>query len=249
MLQEEDAERLLEILKKVANSETSIVDDSPFSLLFYQSKGVNGAQLGDLYYKELLEKKILIRENQLVYATVRVVSFRGNYFMVDSPHIASRGGVKGFYSNNFDSLIKFIDEGIFTLIEKKDSSYLQYDRIYRIDMLREVVVIDTLGFVPVKDSLFKDDNEYKSMYKVPIEGVDANFTINSDIIIKNNYRVPVFEVKVLKNIILFDQDKDLLKQENETVSVDAVNGPAIVLGSMVEVSANGNWPTIFDARK
>tara|TARA_B110000459_G_scaffold152221_1_gene166130 strand:- start:178 stop:555 length:378 start_codon:yes stop_codon:yes gene_type:complete len=53
--------------------------------------------------------------------------------------------VTGIYSNNFDSLIKFVDEGIFTLIEKRDSSYLEYDRTYRIDMLREVVVIDTLG--------------------------------------------------------------------------------------------------------
>ncbi len=157
--------------------------------------------------------------------------------------------VKGFYANNFDSLIKFVNEGIFTLIEKKDSSYLQYDRIYRIDMLREVVVIDTLGFVPVKDSLFRNGNDYQEMNKVPIEGIDANFVIDSDIIIKNNYRVPVFEVKVLKNVILFDQDKDLLKQENETVSVDGVNGPAIILGSLVEVSTNGNWPTIFDAKK
>ena len=33
--------------------------------------------------------------------------------------------VKGFYANNFDSLIKFIDNGIFTLIEKRDSSYLE----------------------------------------------------------------------------------------------------------------------------
>ena len=45
-------------------------------------------------------------------------------------------------------------KGMFTLIEKRDSSYLEYDRTYRIDMLREVVVIDTLGTVPVKDSLF-----------------------------------------------------------------------------------------------
>lgn len=157
--------------------------------------------------------------------------------------------VKGFYANNFDSLIKFVDEGIFTLIEKKDSSYLQYDRIYRIDMLREVVVIDTLGFVNVKDSLFKNDNDYKLMNKIPIDGVNASFEIDSDIIIKNNYRVPVFEVKISKNIILFDQDKDLLKQENETVSVDGVNGPDIILGSLVEVSTNGNWPTIFDAKK
>ncbi len=59
--------------------------------------------------------------------------------------------------------------------------------------------------------------------------------------------MPVFEVKVAKDIILHDQDTDLLKIENETVSVDGVNGPEIILGSLTEVSTNGNWPTIFDA--
>ena len=155
--------------------------------------------------------------------------------------------VKGIYSNNFDSLVNFVDNGIFTLIEKRDSSYMEYDRTYRIDMLREVVVIDTLGFVPVKDSLFKDSNAYKKFANVPIEGVEAKFDINSDIIDKNGYRVPVFEVKVAKEVILHDQDKDLIKIENETVSVDGVNGPSIILGSLTEVSTNGNWPTIFDA--
>jgi len=155
--------------------------------------------------------------------------------------------VKGIYSNNFDSLVKFIDDGIFTLIQKRDSSYMEYDRTYRIDMLREVVVVDTLGFVPVKDSLFKDSNAYKNFATVPVEGIDAMFNINADIIDKNGYRVPVFEVKVAKDVILHDQDKDLIKIENETVSVDGVNGPTIILGSLTEVSTNGNWPTIFDA--
>ena len=155
--------------------------------------------------------------------------------------------VKGVFSNNFDSLVKFIDTGIFTLIEKRDSSYMEYDRTYRIDMLREVVVIDTLGFVPVKDSLFKNSNAYKNFADIPVEGVEAKFDINADIIDKNGYRAPVFEVKVAKDVILFDQDKDLIKIENETVSVDGVNGPSIILGSLTEVSTNGNWPTIFDA--
>ena len=155
--------------------------------------------------------------------------------------------VNGIYSKNFDSLVKFIDNGIFTLIEKRDSSYMEYDRTYRIDMLREVVVIDTLGFVPVKDSLFKNTDIYKSFANVPVDGIDAKFEINSNIIDKNGYKVPVFEVKVAKDVILHDQDKDLLKLENETISVDGVNGPAIILGSLTEVNTNGNWPTIFDA--
>ncbi|MGD1980390.1 MAG: hypothetical protein PVK01_01315 [Flavobacteriaceae bacterium] len=158
--------------------------------------------------------------------------------------------VKGVFSNNFDSLIKFIDDGIFTLVEKRDSSYLEYDRTYRIDMLKEVVVIDTLGFVPVKDSLFKNTDRYKNIAYIPVEGAeDKKFQIKADVINKNGYKVPVFEVKVAKSIILFDQDDDLLKQENETVSVDGVNGSEIILGSLSNVSTNGNWPTIFDAKR
>ncbi|MEK9740326.1 MAG: hypothetical protein VW262_03985 [Flavobacteriaceae bacterium] len=158
--------------------------------------------------------------------------------------------VKGFYANNFDSLIKFVDEGIFTLIEKRDSSYLEYDRTYRIDMLKEVIVIDTLGTVPVKDSLFGSSTRYKNMAHIPIDGVkDSTFTIKSEVINKNGYNVPVFEVKISKNVILYDQNTDLVRQENETVSVDGVNGSEIILGSLSNVSTNGNWPTIFDAKR
>jgi hypothetical protein len=156
--------------------------------------------------------------------------------------------VKGIYSDNFDSLVKFINEGIFTLIEKRDSSYLEYDRTYRIDMIKEVVIIDTLGYVSVKDSLFKDEN-YTQMKNVPVKGIDATFEIETDIMNINGYRAPVFEVKVSKNIILYDQNKELLKQENSTISVDGVNGSAIILGSLLDVSTSGNWPTIFDAKR
>ena len=156
--------------------------------------------------------------------------------------------VNGIYANNFDSLVSFIDNGIFTVIEKRDSSYLEYNRTYRIDMLKEVEIVDTLGFIPVKDSLFGDNESYKMMAKVPIEGTDSEFSIKADIIDKNGYQVPVFEVKVKKDIVLFDQNKDLLDQENKVISVDGVNGPEIILGSMSDVSTSGNWPTIFDAK-
>ena len=156
--------------------------------------------------------------------------------------------VNGFYANNFDSLVSFIDNGIFTLIEKRDSSYLEYNRTYRIDMLKEVEIVDTLGFVSVKDSLFGNNESYKMMAKVPVNGTDSEFSIKSDIIDKNGYQVPVFEVKVKKDIVLFDQNKDLLDQENKVISVDGVNGPEIILGSMTDVSTSGNWPTIFDAK-
>ena len=158
--------------------------------------------------------------------------------------------VKGYYANNFDDLVSFIDNGLFTLTEEKDSSYLAYDRIYRIDMLREVRIVRELGKVSVKDSLFKDNDSYKQMAFIPIKGKeDEKFSISADIIDKNGYEAHVFEVKVKKDVILYDQNKDLLKQENKVISVDGVNGSEIVLGSMTQVSTSGNWPTIFDANK
>ena len=158
--------------------------------------------------------------------------------------------VKGYYANNFDELVSFVDNGLFTLIEEKDSSYLAYDRIYRIDMLREVKIVRELGKVSVKDSLFKDNESYKQMAFVPIKGKeDERFSISADIIDKNGYEAHVFEVKVKKDVILYDQNKDLLKQENKVISVDGVNGSEIILGSMTQVSTSGNWPTIFDANK
>ena len=154
--------------------------------------------------------------------------------------------VNGVYSNDFEELIQFIDSAEFTITQKRDSSYMEYDRIYRIDMLREVIVTDTLGFVSVKDSLFANNLDYKNMASVPIEGMESLFSLKADIIDKNGYNVPVFEVRVSKDVILFDQNKDLLSQENETMSVDGVNGPDLILGSLTDVSTSGNWPTTFD---
>jgi len=154
--------------------------------------------------------------------------------------------VNGIYSNDFEELVKFVDSAQFTIVQKRDSSYMQYDRVYRIDMLREVIVVDTLGYVSVKDSLFSNSDSYKSMASIPIDGIDEKFKLKADIIDKNGYNVPVFEVRVSKDLILFDQNKDLITQEKQTVSVDGVNGPDIVLGSLSDVSTNGNWPTTFD---
>ena len=154
--------------------------------------------------------------------------------------------VNGIYSNDFQELIKFVDSAEFTITQKRDSSYMEYDRIYRIDMLREIIVTDTLGFVSVKDSLFANNLDYKDMAFVPIQGIESLFSLKANIIDKNGYNVPVFEVRVPKDIVLFDQNKDLLSQEKETISVDGVNGPDLVLGSLTDVSTSGNWPTTFD---
>src|SRR5690606_19900966 len=62
--------------------------------------------------------------------------------------------VKGRYESSFDKLIKFIENEKYVITQQRDSSYMEYDKTYKIDMLREVKIIDTLGFKSIKDSLF-----------------------------------------------------------------------------------------------
>jgi type II secretory pathway pseudopilin PulG len=156
--------------------------------------------------------------------------------------------VNGKFANDFKSLIAFVDTGKYTITQQRDSSYMEYDKTYGIDMLRELTIIDTLGFIGVKDSLFKGDDRYKTMMNVPGAKGGETFEMKADIIDKGGYRAPVFEAKVKKSVILYDQPKDLIARENVQISVEEVNGTEIRVGSLTDVSTNGNWPPIYDKK-
>lgn len=157
--------------------------------------------------------------------------------------------VKGKYANTFEELIKFIETAQFTITQQRDSSYVEYNTTYRIDMLKEVKIVDTLGFKAVKDSLFRGSNRYKSLMYVPNAPNNERFSMMAGFIDKSGYKAPVFEAKVAKDIILYDQSKELVEQEKNADVVDEVMGSEIIVGSMADVSINGNWPTIYDAKK
>ena len=156
--------------------------------------------------------------------------------------------VNGRYAKDFESLVSFVDTGKYTITQQRDSSYLEYDKNFGIDMLKEVKIIDTLGTVSVKDSLFKKDDRFKTMMNVPYAPNGEKFEMKSTIIEKSGYKAPVFEVKVSKDVVLHDQPKALLARENTQINVDEVNGNVIKVGSLTEVSTSGNWPSIYDKR-
>lgn len=156
--------------------------------------------------------------------------------------------VNGRYAKDFNSLVSFIDTANYTITQQRDSSYMEFDKTYGIDMLKEVKIVDTLGTVAVKDSLFKKDNRYKSMMNVPFAPNGEKFEMKASIIEKAGYKAPVYEVKVSKDVVLHDQPKTLLAKENTQVNVDEVNGNVIKVGSLTEVSTSGNWPSIYDKR-
>ena len=152
------------------------------------------------------------------------------------------------YAPNFEDLISFIDSAQFVILEKRDSSFMRYNRTYRIDMPVDTVVVDTLGFKAVKDSLFHSRN-YKELAAVPFAQNDAKFEMKTDILDKNGYQAPVFEAKVAKDILLYDQPDYLVEQENSMIDVEEVNGSEIKVGSLTDVSTSGNWPPYYDTKK
>jgi hypothetical protein len=157
--------------------------------------------------------------------------------------------VTGKYANDFKTLISFVENGRYTITQQRDSSYMEMDKTYGIELLKEVKIIDTLGFVSVKDSLFKNDDRYKSLMNVPGAKGGEKFEMKSTIIDKGGYKAPVFEAKVKKNVVLGDQTKDLLDRENVQLSVEEVNGDEIKVGSLEQVSTSGNWPPIYDKKE
>lgn len=157
--------------------------------------------------------------------------------------------VTGKFAGNFDDLIKFIDTAEYTITQRKDSSVLDAEMTKRfggVETYKDIVVVDTLGTESVKDSLFKKSTRYKTMMNVPIPGKDdAKFELKSGFVEQNDMKIPVFEASVKKAVILYDQDKDLILQENQVISVDNVNGDALKVGSMTEVNTIGNWPKTY----
>lgn len=157
--------------------------------------------------------------------------------------------VTGKYTSTYDSLVRFIDTAEFAIIERRDTTVLDAEktRRYGVDSYKELVIVDTLNFVPVKDSLFGKTDRYKTMKNIPIEGVTGEFDMNAGFIERSNNKIPVFEIKVSKEKLLFDQPRDFVIKEKQIISVDGVNGTDLVIGSMTSVNTNSNFPKSFGA--
>ena len=154
--------------------------------------------------------------------------------------------VKGVFQNNWDSLVKFVEIDSFTITQRRDSSVLDKEMSKRyggVKTFKDIVIVDTLGFVSVKDSLFGFDDRYLNMMYVPFSKDDqTRFELQAGFLNQNGIDIAVFEAFVKKRIILYDQSLNLVLKENQVQSVDGVNGSSLKIGSMNEVNTNGNWP-------
>lgn len=179
----------------------------------------------DARYAEVITRLIDIRDAQLAHRQVT-----------------------GVFAPNFDNLLKFIDTAKYTITQRRDTLVLDEEMTKRyggVETMKELTLVDTLGFVPVKDSLFRNSTRYKDMMNVPAGKAGAKFEMNAGLLETDDVKIPVFEAFVKKAVVLDELDRDLILQENEVISVEGVNGDAIRVGSMTEVKTNGNWPKTY----
>ncbi len=181
-------------------------------------------KLKEKRYAKVIEKLIDIQSSELAYKQVN-----------------------GKFSDSFDELIKFVDNAKFTITQRRDTTVksVEKSRAFGVDMFDDIVLIDTLGYKSVKDSLFGTDARYKTMMDVPGGQPGAKFDLKAGML----DNIPVFEASVDKSVILYDQNKNFVEKEKQVVSVDGVNGPTLKVGSMDEIKTTGNWPKNYSNKE
>ena len=153
--------------------------------------------------------------------------------------------VTGKYTSNGEGLIQFIDTAKFALTQTRNVAKTIH---VGGGITKEVEerVVDTIGYEDVKNQFSGVD--YKNMLTIP--NTNQKFKIEVGEIEKiAGLFAPVFEIKVDKALILKGMDMNLIKQEKEAFGGEEVRGEYLRVGSLGEVSEDGNWPPFYDQRK
>ena len=160
--------------------------------------------------------------------------------------------VNGKYADTFDELVKFVENGEFEIISRRDTAVIDAAKNAAFGIkvgadgvggfFKDELIITKLGTVKVKDSLFKNSDRYKRLNVVKVGEVEVPVTMKTGVVSRNDMNISVFQAIIDKNALLKDLDQELVKQENKVESIDEINGPQIILGSLEEVTLTGNWP-------
>lgn len=138
----------------------------------------------------------------------------------------------GQFCSDIDMLAAFVDTGSVTIIERKDTSFMAYNNVYQKEMMKDSVIVRTLGSVPVKANRFGKDFDVKSIVYIPFSD-DAKFDLGAGVIERNTVKVPVFQASAKEELILTG-----IPQRFDSY-VD--NNYSLMVGSLTEPTISGNW--------
>jgi hypothetical protein len=140
--------------------------------------------------------------------------------------------IYGKYTSSFDTLIDFLVMGEIPVVkiipDPKDTTYTRTIR-------------DTIGYIPVKDSLFGNRLNFDvlNLKHIPFTENDT-FKLDAGIVEKGGVDVNVFEASAHYNLILNGLDEQMVI--NLIASKEQIERyPGLKVGSMTEASTDGNW--------
>jgi len=136
------------------------------------------------------------------------------------------------FAGDFDTLVEFIKNGEIPVVKMiPDPTDTTFSRS----------ILDTIGYVPVIDSLYKKRLNFKAenIRFVP-KSDGAQFEMQADFIERSNVKVPVFEVKVPNLVFLKGLDEQMILNLNDKQETNNLY-PGLKVGSLIEASTDGNW--------
>lgn len=140
--------------------------------------------------------------------------------------------INGKYTASFDTLIDFLQNGEIPVIkmipDPEDTTFTKTIR-------------DTIGFIPVIDSLFHNRSNFSvnNLKHIPFTNNDE-FTLDAGIIEKGGVDVNVFEAKAHYKLILNGLNEQMVI--NLIATKEQIERyPGLKVGSMTEASTDGNW--------
>lgn len=146
------------------------------------------------------------------------------------------------YANNFDDLVSFLQNAQVSIIERKDSSFMRYDKIYQTDMLKDTIIYRIIGQTSARDKLissnpelFKENFSVSDLRYIPFAKDSTEFSIATGHVDRNGVRVQVFEIKAPNT----DFFHDIYDDYESLILGLRIN--ALAIGSLTEPTLSGNW--------
>ena len=140
--------------------------------------------------------------------------------------------IYGKFSSSFDTLTNFLLTGNIPVVKMiPDPTDTTFTKTIR----------DTIGYIPVKDSLFGRRNQFKieNIRFIPYSKNEL-FVLDGGVIEKGGVQVNVFECSAHYNTFLFDlEQQSVINLIAAKEQIDKF--PGLKVGSMTEASTDGNW--------
>ena len=143
----------------------------------------------------------------------------------------------GAFCSDINELVAFVDTGVINIIERKDTSFMYYDKVYQKEMNKDSVMLRVLGQEPVAVQLFGDGFDAQTMLRIP--GTDSLFTMNAGKINKNAVYVATFEVSAPYATVFADVADSYPQAFNK------VANEALTIGSLTEPTISGNYENTY----